>query len=146
MVAIEKSQEARPSRSKKPFLRQENRQEKKVSPVLPPFLCGIKKATALLEQWVKDAGILLPHVDRLPFQVDQRDAKYCPFHRRKGTIWSNGWFSERSLVRNSRQEKSYSRIKELSASKNALPNHHNGKGKGQVLMVSTIRIDEDVTV
>lgn len=40
--------------------------------VLPPFPCGIKKAAALFEQWVKDQVIRLPFLDHSPSAVDQK--------------------------------------------------------------------------
>lgn len=51
--------------------------------ILPPFPCCIKQATALLEQWVKDSGILFSHLDHLPSQADYMDAD-CLFRRKKG--------------------------------------------------------------
>lgn len=62
VATVEKSREARHSRSKKSF-RYEYIQEKKAYSVLAPFPWGIKKAIALLEQWDKDFVIFLPHVD-----------------------------------------------------------------------------------
>lgn len=41
----------------------DDRPGKKSYPVLPLFPCGIKKAIALLHQWVKDEAITLPYVD-----------------------------------------------------------------------------------
>lgn len=35
-------------------------------PALPPFRCGVRKAIALLEQWIKDAVICLPKIEFLP--------------------------------------------------------------------------------
>lgn len=46
MAAVEKRQEAKPSKLKKPSYRQEYRQEKKTYLVLPPISYGIKKAMA----------------------------------------------------------------------------------------------------
>lgn len=43
---------------------------------------SIKKATALLERWVKDSVVFLPHVDR--FHIKKiRGAKYFPYHSKK---------------------------------------------------------------
>lgn len=76
IAAVEDGREARPSKSKKPSFRQNykanNRQGKKSYPVLPSFPCGIKKALTLLNQWVKDKVVTLPHVDQLPYEEDQQ--------------------------------------------------------------------------
>lgn len=50
----------------KPSSRQEYRQQKKGYPILPPFAYGIKKATARLEQCVKDSVIFLPMLISCP--------------------------------------------------------------------------------
>lgn len=57
ITTVEEGRAARPPRPKKPSFRQnyktDNRQGKKPYLVLPPFLCGIKKALVLLNQRVK---------------------------------------------------------------------------------------------
>lgn len=72
VAIIEMNQEIRPPISKKSSFKQkyksEDKQDKKVYPVLLPFLCGIKKSTVLLEQWIKDAIISLPNIDQLPYE------------------------------------------------------------------------------
>lgn len=70
--------------------------------VLPPFLCGIKKATALLEQWVKVSVVYLPCMDQFPSQADQNDAKYCPLHLRRDILWSSACSSKGYLIKSSR--------------------------------------------
>lgn len=54
VATVDGNQEARSPRTKKPSFRQnkyksDNRQGKKPSLILPPFPCGIKKATSLLD-------------------------------------------------------------------------------------------------
>lgn len=68
-VAFEKGRGARPSYKK----------ESKSFSVLPPYPCGMKKATALLRQWVKESVIRLPYVELLPSQADQKDVKFILF-------------------------------------------------------------------
>lgn len=74
IAAMEDGREARPPRPKKASFKlgykADNKQGKKSYPVLPPFPCGIKKALALVNQWVKDEAITLPHVDQLPYEED----------------------------------------------------------------------------
>lgn len=66
IAAVEDGQGATPPRPKKPSFRQGYRnnkqQEKKSYPVLSTFSCGIKKALALLNQWIKDETIVLPQI------------------------------------------------------------------------------------
>lgn len=42
------------------------------------------EGTALLEQRVKDAIIHMQLLEQLSSQVDQKHAKYYPYHHRKG--------------------------------------------------------------
>lgn len=58
--------------------------ERKTFPVLPRCPFVMKKATTLLEQWVKDSVVILSYVDHLSDQAYQRNAKCCPFHHQKG--------------------------------------------------------------
>lgn len=55
---------------------------------------GVKKATTLSEQWVKDRDISLPEVKYLPSLVDQKDAMYWVYQNRKGHIRATGSTSE----------------------------------------------------
>lgn len=75
IAAVEDSQGARPPRPKRPSFKQgyknDSKAGKKSYPVLLPFPCGIKKALALLNQWIKDEAIVLPHVDQQPSEEDQ---------------------------------------------------------------------------
>lgn len=41
--------------------------------VLPPFPCGVKKATTLLWHWIKDNVILLSEVELIPSITGQKD-------------------------------------------------------------------------
>lgn len=52
--------------------------------VLPPFLCGTKKGTAFVDQWIKDGIIHLPEVEFLPSVADKKDARYSLCPRREG--------------------------------------------------------------
>lgn len=138
-------------RSKKPSFRQKHnsqyRQNKKAFPVLSPFPCGIKKATALLEQWVKDSVIFLSHVDRLPSQEDQRDAKFCLYHLRKGHSREYCVVFRRIFNKNVKAREVLLPNKvALNAHERPSLKHHNNKGKGQVLIVSTLGRDEDLSM
>lgn len=53
---------------------------------LPHFSCGVKKAVALLEKWIKDYVIHLLEVEFLPVTGDLKDPKYYHFHKRKGHL------------------------------------------------------------
>lgn len=44
--------------------------------------CGTKKATALLEQWIKD-DVFIFQIDFLPTVQDQKDLKYYPYRQKK---------------------------------------------------------------
>lgn len=59
-----------PSTQKKPAYnleyKLEYKQELKAFLVLPRFSCGVKKATALLEQWVKYVVLLVSFLEQLP--------------------------------------------------------------------------------
>lgn len=52
--------------------------------VLPPLLYGVKKAAALLEQWVKYRAASFLEVEYLFSDADQKDTRHCPYHRKKG--------------------------------------------------------------
>lgn len=88
LAAVEDGQEVRPPKSKKPSFRQgyktDNRPGKKSYLVFPPFPCGIKKVITLLNQWVKDEAVTLPHMDQLPYEEDQHEPNFCSYHRRRG--------------------------------------------------------------
>lgn len=88
IAAIEDGQGTRPPRPKKPSFRQgyrnDNKLGKKSYPILPSFPCGIKKALALLNQWIKNEAIVLPHVDQPPSEEDQQGSNFYPYHRKKG--------------------------------------------------------------
>lgn len=86
-----------------------------VYPILPPFSCGIKKATTLLEQCVEESIVFLSHVDHLPSHVEQRDVKYCPFHRRRGHALEKCVLFRKIFVRSSRQVNICSKMKEFLA-------------------------------
>lgn len=51
---------------------------------MSPFLYDLKKATTLLDKWVKDRVATLPVVYRFPSLEDQEDRMYCLYHRKKG--------------------------------------------------------------
>lgn len=84
IATLEKGQGERPSNSKRPSYKQ----EQKPFPVLPPYLYAVKKATALLEKWVKDLVVHFLYVEQL-LPADQKDANTVPFVTRRGMIWSN---------------------------------------------------------
>lgn len=56
-------------------------QKGKQLPLLSPFPCGAKKAASLLDQRVKDRVIHLLEVEFLHSLSDQKDVKYCLYHR-----------------------------------------------------------------
>lgn len=56
------------------------------------FPWGTKKAVTLLDQRIKDGVICLPEVELMPSFEDQKDSRYCPYHKREGhtgTRWSS---------------------------------------------------------
>lgn len=57
--------------------------------VLPPFLCGSKKATALLEQWNKDNVVNLPEVDFLPSIRDRKKRRIAHTVERMVILWNS---------------------------------------------------------
>lgn len=80
VAAVEDNQETRLIRPKmSSFLqgyKSDSRTSKKSYPILSPFPCGIKKATAW-RAMNQDIVIILPNVDQLPLQEDWRDINYC---------------------------------------------------------------------
>lgn len=75
-----------PLSSKRPSF---NKKEAKQFSILPVLSCGMKNATTLLQQWIKDAIIHLSYIEQLPSQAYQKDAKYYPYHIKKGTLTRN---------------------------------------------------------
>lgn len=65
-------------------IRRNPTKERKIRGLLP-LPCNEEKATALLEQWVKDRVVCLPYVDYFSTLEDQKAENNCPFHRRSGT-------------------------------------------------------------
>lgn len=61
----------------------EQRQECNAFPILPPGSSSLKKATVLLEQWVKDVVVQLAFLEVSPSQANRRHTKYYPYHRKK---------------------------------------------------------------
>lgn len=47
---------------------------------MPPFLFAAKKATALLEQWVKTSIVQLAFFEQMQSQAEKEDVEYCPYH------------------------------------------------------------------
>lgn len=143
LAVVEDCQEARPPRPKKPSFRQgykaDNKQGKKSYPILPPFPCGIKKALALLNQWVKGKAITLPHVDQLPSEEDWQGLNFCPYHRKRGhnleqcvvfhKIFDQKLEAGQILFQNEESQNVHDR---------PFPDHRERKGKTQVMMVSCI--------
>lgn len=83
----------------KPACKQKYKQERKTFLILPPFPCGVKKATALLEQWVKDLVVHSPFFKQLLSQVDKgRHYILSPIAIR-GILWKTVWLSWRFLTR-----------------------------------------------
>lgn len=80
-VTLKKSRGINTSSSKKPTY---DRKEPRQYPILSPFPCGAKKAVALLEQWIIYGVVCLLEVECLPSLADQKDMRYCTYHRRKG--------------------------------------------------------------
>lgn len=111
--------------------------------VLLPLHCGIKKAIALLVPWVKDSIIFLPHIDRLPSQEDQMLIDY-PDKKRHNLEQCMGFkkiFDQKIKA----GEILLQAGRALNIREHPFPNHHNGKGKGLLLKVSTLGKDEDMT-
>lgn len=69
--------EARPTDTKRVYERKERYQ------ALPPLPCSTKKATALLEQWVKDCVVRLSYFNHFPTLEDQKAGNCCLFPQKK---------------------------------------------------------------
>lgn len=110
VAILEKDKGTKASTSKKPAY---DMRKTRQYPVLPPFLCAVKKAAALLEQWVKYQVINLPKVEYPPSLAYQKGVRYCPYHRRMVLRSSNASTSEGFSMRSKRREKSCSKWKQL---------------------------------
>lgn len=94
VASLENDQRSRTFNSKKPPYRlkfkPEHRQERKALLNLPPFLCDVKKATVLLEQWTKDAVIQLPFVEQSRSQEQIKEMpNIVPIITRRGILWKS---------------------------------------------------------
>lgn len=81
ITTLEKGKEAKPSNLKKPVY---GRKEPRQFLVLPTFPCAVKKATILLEEWVKEQVIHLIEVNYISSLKAQKDVRCSLNHWRKG--------------------------------------------------------------
>lgn len=83
-----------------------------------PFPCSAKRATALLEQLVKDQVIHLPYTDRFPSVVDQKVVSYCPYRQRRGHPLEQYVVSRRLFNESSKLARFYSQnVETLTSAK-----------------------------
>lgn len=133
--------------NKRPSYKQEYKteykQERKSFLVLLPFLFAAKKATALLEQWVKASMCRCHSSSKCLLRQRRKTWSIAPTTEKKSILSSNTRPLKNSSVRNSRQEKLYSWMRELYIHERSFQNHDNGRGKGQVMVVSVSARDTE---
>lgn len=111
ITTLEKGKEAKPSNLKKPVY---GRKEPRQFPVLPTFPCAVKKATILLEEWVKEQVIHLIEVNYISSLKAQKDVRCSLNHWRKGHTLKQWVISGEFLTWNIRMERYGSRrVKQL---------------------------------
>lgn len=89
-------------------------------PVLRPFLCGIKKTSAQLEQWVGDSIIFLPQVNCLHLRKIIKVLKTARCIARKGHTLEQFVFFRKISNKKLTVDEICSRMKELQVSRDVL--------------------------
>lgn len=102
-----------------------------------------------MEQWVEDSVAFVPHVDCLPSRAYKRDAKYCSFHcKKEHTLEQRVLFREIFDKKLKTGEFLFKNEGALSIHEIRLPNTHNNRGNGQILVDSTSKrdVEGDVSI
>lgn len=91
ITTLEKGKEAKPSNLKKPVY---GRKEPRQFLVLPTFPCAVKKATILLEEWVKEQVIHLIEVNYISSLKAQKDVRCSLNFGEKAILLNSELFQE----------------------------------------------------
>lgn len=110
VTALKKDQASKLSDSKKSAY---YRREPKQFPLMPPFPCGLKKAIALLDRWVKDQVITLSEASIFPLLKITKTRSTALIIEEKAILLSSalllGGFSRKSME----HERSLSRMMDI---------------------------------
>lgn len=99
----------------------------------------------MLEQWIIDEVISLPHVDQLPSEEGQRNTNYCPYHRKKGHNLEQCVVFRKIFDRKLEAgEILFQNEGSLNVHEQPFPNHCNSKGKAHAMMASVMEKDGEM--